>query len=167
MSMSSPAPSRSIATSAVLRDRLLTVADLLGVHPGGAVMMRLLGRSAAALRALATERPVAADRATADHLALLALFAAVVRSRLADPDPDVAAIRLAAWRTWLSTASLAGPSGFERPIDRLADPAGVADALADLVGDRRTAGAAGDRAGRTTVRLVSAVRRDDRTIQTR
>ena len=113
------------------RERLLAVADLLGVHPAGAVMVRLLGAPAPALRGILAGHP-GAD-AAADHLALLALFATIALERLADPDPEVTAIRLAAFRSWLATPSLAGPAGAERPLDRLADPAGVADAVRDLV----------------------------------
>lgn len=114
-----------------LRDRLLAVADLLGVHPGGAVMARLLGTPASTLRAVLAGRW--APDAPADHLALLALFTTIARERLADLDPVVCAVRLAAFRTWIATPSLASPGGPERPLDRLADPAAVADAIRDLV----------------------------------
>jgi hypothetical protein len=135
----------------LLRDRLLAVADLLGVHPAGAVMERLLDTSGAVLRRVVAEEPV--DLPAADHLALLALFAAGVRGRLSDPDPRVTARRLVAWRRWLRTPSLPGPDGPIRPLDRLGDPEGAAEAVHDLLGapvERRH--------GPVAVRLVSLVR---------
>lgn len=158
MSVSSPVPPVPVASAVLLRDRLLAVADLLGVHPSGAVMLRLLRTPPAILRSIARGRPVDDRGLPGEHLALLAVLAAVVRSRLADPDDEIAAVRLSAWRTWLATPSLAGPAGLERPIDRLADAGAVADAIAELVGGAGEPVIAGGAAGRATVRVVSVQR---------
>ncbi|MCC6832997.1 MAG: hypothetical protein IT200_16810 [Thermoleophilia bacterium] len=61
--------------------------------------------------------------------------------------------RLAAWRRWLTTSSLPGPDGPVRPLDRLADPAGAAEAVHDLLGAPVVR-----RHGLLGVRLVSVVR---------
>lgn len=135
----------------LLRDRLLTVADLLGVHPAGAVMESLLGTPAVVLRRVLAAEPV--DLPAADHLAFLALFAAGVRGRLTDPDPRVTAQRLAAWRRWLETPSLPGAHGLMRPLDRLADPDGALEAVHDLLGAPVVR-----RHGPLAVRMVSVVR---------
>jgi hypothetical protein len=135
----------------VLRDRLLAVADLLGVHPAGAVMERLLGTPVPVLRRVLGEEPV--DLPAADHLALLALFAAGVRGRLSDADERVTDQRLTAWRRWLTTPSLLGPNGPIRPLDRLGDPDGAAEAVHDLLGAPVVR-----RHGRVDVRLVALVR---------
>lgn len=135
----------------LLRDRLLAVADLLDVHPAGAVMERLLDTPVPVLRRVVAEEPV--DLPAADHLALLALFAAGVRGRLGDVDPRVTDQRLAAWRRWLTTPSLPGPDGPVRPLDRLGDPDGAAEAVHDLLGAPVVR-----RHGRVDVRMVSLVR---------
>lgn len=135
----------------LLRDRLLAVADLLGVHPAGAVMERLLDTPSSVLRRVLVEDPV--DLPAADHLALLALFAAGVRGRLGDADPGVTAQRLAAWRRWLTTPSLPGADGPVRPLDRLGDPEGAAEAVHDLLGAPVVR-----RHGPVAVRMVSLVR---------
>ncbi|MFN8621859.1 MAG: hypothetical protein U0869_14095 [Chloroflexota bacterium] len=139
-------------TTTVERDRLLVVADLLGAHPAGAVMCRLLGVRPGMLRAVV--RGEDTPGLPADHLALMARFASVVGARLtADGAIDPAA--LARWRAWLVAPSLpdaTGRPGSVAPIEALRTPAGVAAALADL------AGPADERRGRVSLRLLSAVR---------
>ena len=116
-----------------LRDRLLAVADLLGVHPSGAAMARLLRTPAPVLRDVV--QGTVDDLAAAEHLALLAAFAAQVRAHLDDGDADHLAQRLVAWRRWLVGPSLPSPDGGTlRPIDRLAEPDAVLDAICDLAG---------------------------------
>lgn len=135
----------------LLRDRLVAVADLLGVHPAGAVMERLLDTPAPVLRRMLAAEPV--DLPAADHLAFLALFAAGVRGRLADADPRVTAQRLAAWRRWLETPCLPGAGGPIRPLDRLADPEGAIEAVHDLLGAPVVR-----RHGPLAIRMVALVR---------
>lgn len=146
-------PSALPVPATLHRDRLLAVADLLGVHPAGAVMCRLLGVRAGVLRAVV--RGVPALGLPEDHLALLSLFGILVRARLADDgaagDPEPAA--LARWRAWLRTSSLSGGAGPITPLDALASPAGVAAAIADLRGVARE-----QRRGRVSLRLLSVVR---------
>ena len=149
MPSSSFAPIR-VAQPATSRDHLLAVADLLGIHPSGAVMTWLLGTPAAELRQLVRDGTVRPR--CADHLVLLDELADGVRARLDDPDPTVRAARLAAWRTWLVRPSLPTASGLIRPLDRLAHPGGVVEALRDL------RGVAEQRRGAVTLRLVSLAR---------
>ena len=137
-------------TVATHRDRLLSVADLLGIHPSGAVMAWLLATSAVELRRLVRDGTVRPR--CADHLALLAQLADGVRARLDDPDPAIREARCTAWRAWLGRPSLPATEGLIRPLDRLADPVGAAEALRDL------RGVAEQRRGPVTLRLVSLSR---------